>query len=186
MKKLWLNCQTNYADRASYVQLWMSGMSARAIARRSKTSVTTVCRWIKRWRLEGNLTKKNCIRRDVSFNLLSPCDYQTARKSAEPLHPFRHIQRPITQPNSTEEIKYSPLCTGNLVHCDWQPKTLPGMSELNMFLHWLNISYFLSLGGVLSSVANLRVIQSHVPYVLGIYSMLEIIVIITTREIDVY
>lgn len=58
MKRLWLKCRTSYAERASIVWMWLHGMSTRAIARKSRTSVPTVCRWVKRWRLGGTVMRK--------------------------------------------------------------------------------------------------------------------------------
>lgn len=49
---------TTLADRTRFVWLWRSGLSARTIAQESGTSVTTVCRWIKRWRREGTVAKR--------------------------------------------------------------------------------------------------------------------------------
>lgn len=81
MKRFWLNCQTSYSDRVSYVRLWMGGMSARAIARRCHTSVTTVCRWLRRWRLEGSLVKRNHSRQNCKFRPLPTRQYhQTGAK----------------------------------------------------------------------------------------------------------
>lgn len=42
-------------ERASFVWMWVSGMSLRAIARRTGASVTTVYRWIRRWQREGHV-----------------------------------------------------------------------------------------------------------------------------------
>lgn len=49
---------TTLADRTRFVWLWRSGLSARNIAQESGTSVTTVCRWIRRWRREGNVATR--------------------------------------------------------------------------------------------------------------------------------
>ncbi|KAG7162328.1 putative Glutamate receptor-like 76 [Homarus americanus] len=51
---------TDLADRVLIVQLWMDGMSNRVIARATGCSVTTVWRWIKRWKREGNVNTKYC------------------------------------------------------------------------------------------------------------------------------
>lgn len=42
-------------ERASFVWMWVSGMSLRAIARCTGASVTTVYRWIRRWQSEGHV-----------------------------------------------------------------------------------------------------------------------------------
>lgn len=49
---------TSLAERARFVWLWQSGLSARAIAQENRTSVTTVFRWIRRWKREGNVYTK--------------------------------------------------------------------------------------------------------------------------------
>ncbi|XP_068234399.1 uncharacterized protein [Palaemon carinicauda] len=47
--------------RTKMVCMWVGGMSARAIAQETGTSVTTVYRWIRRWQKEGNVeTKPRC------------------------------------------------------------------------------------------------------------------------------
>lgn len=52
---------TSLTERSNYVRLWVRGMSSRAIALETGTSVTTVCRWIKRWREEGHVnTRPRC------------------------------------------------------------------------------------------------------------------------------
>lgn len=56
-----LNQPTDFADRTHFVLMWMAGMSSRAIARETGKSVTTVCRWIRRWKQDGNVnTKPRC------------------------------------------------------------------------------------------------------------------------------
>lgn len=49
---------TSRAIRSKFVFLWVGGMSARAIAQNTGTSVTTVCRWITRWRTEGHVENR--------------------------------------------------------------------------------------------------------------------------------
>ncbi|XP_066984733.1 uncharacterized protein [Macrobrachium rosenbergii] len=44
--------------RTKMVCMWVGGMSARAIAQETGTSVTTVYRWIRRWQKEGNVETK--------------------------------------------------------------------------------------------------------------------------------
>lgn len=46
---------TSLAERATFVQLWRGGLSARAISQESGKSVNTVCRWLRRWRREGSI-----------------------------------------------------------------------------------------------------------------------------------
>lgn len=56
-----LNQPTDFAERTHFVLMWMAGMSSRAIARETGKSVTTVCRWIRRWRQNGNVnTRPRC------------------------------------------------------------------------------------------------------------------------------
>lgn len=56
-----LNQPTDFAERTHLVLMWLTGMSSRAIARETGKSVTTVCRWIRRWRQDGNVnTRPRC------------------------------------------------------------------------------------------------------------------------------
>lgn len=56
---------TNRTERTSFVWLWVTGMSRRAIAVKAGVSVTTVCRWIQRWRREGHVERRPCRRNPV-------------------------------------------------------------------------------------------------------------------------
>lgn len=52
---------TGISDRAAIVCMWASGRSVREVARETGSSVTTVYRWIRRWRQEGSLsTRRRC------------------------------------------------------------------------------------------------------------------------------
>lgn len=53
-----LHQTTNLADRSRFVWMWSNGMSARAIAQKTGASVTTICRWIRRWRREGHINTR--------------------------------------------------------------------------------------------------------------------------------
>lgn len=53
-----LHQTTDLADRSRFVWMWRSGMSARAIAQKTGASVTTICRWIRRWRREGHINTR--------------------------------------------------------------------------------------------------------------------------------
>lgn len=44
--------------RAMLVWMWMNGLSACAIAKCMDTSISTVYRWIRRWRHEGNVENR--------------------------------------------------------------------------------------------------------------------------------
>lgn len=59
MKRLHKFKVTSLADRKEFVQLWRSGLSARTISKVKGTSVTTVSRWLRRWRCEGNVSTKH-------------------------------------------------------------------------------------------------------------------------------
>lgn len=82
---------TEGLERASFVWQWASGVPVRDIAVRSRTSVTTVYRWIRRWQREGHVNTRprsgrpplpvpNLWQRNLSFpednvlpNITSPC-----------------------------------------------------------------------------------------------------------------
>lgn len=49
---------TESLERAGFVWLWASGVPVRDIAVRSRTSVTTVYRWIRRWQREGHVNTR--------------------------------------------------------------------------------------------------------------------------------
>ncbi|KAK3893555.1 hypothetical protein Pcinc_002620 [Petrolisthes cinctipes] len=49
--------------RARIVQLWQKGVAVRNISRKTGASVTTVYRWIRRWKEEGTLKTKSYRRR---------------------------------------------------------------------------------------------------------------------------
>lgn len=53
-----LHQTTNLADRSRFVWMWSIGMSARSIAQETGASVTTICRWIRRWRKEGHINTR--------------------------------------------------------------------------------------------------------------------------------
>lgn len=46
---------TSLGERSKFVSLWIGGKSARSIARDTGVSPSTVCRWINRWKQEGNV-----------------------------------------------------------------------------------------------------------------------------------
>lgn len=49
---------TTLAERARIVWMWVDGVSTRIIAQEMGTSVTTVCRWIRRWQREGEVNTR--------------------------------------------------------------------------------------------------------------------------------
>lgn len=49
---------TGTQERATFVWMWLEGMSLRAIARHTGASVTTVYRWIRRWQREGHVNTR--------------------------------------------------------------------------------------------------------------------------------
>lgn len=46
---------TSLTQRGLFLSMWVEGKSARTIARETGVSPATVCRWINRWRQEGNV-----------------------------------------------------------------------------------------------------------------------------------
>ena len=49
---------TTLSERMRFVWMWRAGFSARAISLKCGTSITTVCRWIKRWSTEGHVNSR--------------------------------------------------------------------------------------------------------------------------------
>ncbi|KAK3882773.1 hypothetical protein Pcinc_012852 [Petrolisthes cinctipes] len=49
---------TALSERAKFVLLWVEGMTTTDIAREMDVSANTVSRWIKRWKLEGNVNTR--------------------------------------------------------------------------------------------------------------------------------
>ncbi|KAK8384814.1 hypothetical protein O3P69_014397 [Scylla paramamosain] len=49
---------TNLSERTKFISMWVRGKSTRSIARETGVSASTVCRWINRWRQEGNVYNK--------------------------------------------------------------------------------------------------------------------------------
>lgn len=93
---------TSLQERSKFVFLWVGGKSARTIAKEMGVSPSTVCRWISRWREEGNVNNhkphnrnpyflsrrshlENLIRFDARHLLHFP------RTPWPPLHPIVYI-----------------------------------------------------------------------------------------------
>lgn len=71
--ELWRRARpTNRWERARFVFLWTYGMSLRAIARHTGSSVTTVYRWIRRWQQEGHVDTRPRLYRSFECD---PLDY---------------------------------------------------------------------------------------------------------------
>lgn len=49
---------TTPAERMRFVWMWRAGFSARAISLKCGTTITTVCRWIRRWINEGHVNSR--------------------------------------------------------------------------------------------------------------------------------
>ena len=49
---------TCLAQRRKFVFMWLGGKSIRTVARETGVSPSTVCRWINRWKQEGNVYNK--------------------------------------------------------------------------------------------------------------------------------
>lgn len=78
---------TSSWERARFVSMWISGMSLRAIARQTGSSVTTVYRWIQRWQNEGHINTRNRIYRSLESspqycNSLTKAAHKTNEDSA--------------------------------------------------------------------------------------------------------
>lgn len=50
--------QSVLTERANIVWLWLNGMTARDISAKSRASVSTVYRWIRRWQEEGTVATR--------------------------------------------------------------------------------------------------------------------------------
>lgn len=55
MQREYRSKSTSPSQRSQFLSMWFDGMSARTIARETGVSPATVCRWINRWRQEGNV-----------------------------------------------------------------------------------------------------------------------------------
>ncbi|KAG7162305.1 Glutamate receptor-like 23, partial [Homarus americanus] len=64
------NKPTDLSERAKLVSMWVDGISCRNIARQTGKSVSTVCRWITRWKREGNVNTKPRIGRPFKTRIL--------------------------------------------------------------------------------------------------------------------
>ena len=64
---------TDLAQRHRFVKMWLGGNSARTIAQYTGASATTVCRWIRRWKIEGHLNlrhRRGKPKNDARLNIL--------------------------------------------------------------------------------------------------------------------
>lgn len=55
MQREYRSKPTSQSQRSQFISMWLHGKSARTIARDTGVSPATVCRWINRWRQEGNV-----------------------------------------------------------------------------------------------------------------------------------
>lgn len=55
MQREYRSKPTSLSQRSLFLTMWIEGKSARTIARENGVSPATVCRWINRWRQEGNV-----------------------------------------------------------------------------------------------------------------------------------
>lgn len=55
MQREYRSKPTSLSQRSLFLSMWVDGKSARTIARETGVSPATVCRWINRWRQEGNV-----------------------------------------------------------------------------------------------------------------------------------
>ncbi|XP_071536824.1 glutamate receptor ionotropic, kainate 2-like [Panulirus ornatus] len=57
--KMWFHKSNmrGVSNQVRFVHMWLGGMSYRAVARTTGASVSTVCRWIRKWQREFGLTK---------------------------------------------------------------------------------------------------------------------------------
>ncbi|KAK8384833.1 hypothetical protein O3P69_014414 [Scylla paramamosain] len=73
---------TSLFERSNFVSMWINGKSARTIARESGVSASTVCRWINRWRQEGNVYNHKPLKSYPynTFMQADPMNYNTLVK----------------------------------------------------------------------------------------------------------
>lgn len=50
---------TSLAARCKFVSMWVKGKTCKTIAKETGVSPSTVCRWINRWKEEGNVFNRS-------------------------------------------------------------------------------------------------------------------------------
>lgn len=55
--------QISLCERKKFIEMWREGKSCNAIAKERGTTPATVCRWINRWKQEGNISTKHRTKR---------------------------------------------------------------------------------------------------------------------------
>lgn len=95
MKRLHKFQPTTEDERILFVLLWRCGLTARDISQKSGVSVTTVCRWLRRWRYEGSVSTRPRARRSYYFHLKNYDQLQ--HDSVHGLYPGRVNNSMITQ-----------------------------------------------------------------------------------------
>ncbi|XP_066985186.1 uncharacterized protein [Macrobrachium rosenbergii] len=125
MSKRRSNKPTAVDDRARIVWMWVGGKSAYSIAQETGTSMTTVYRWLRRWKHEGNvLTRPRSGRPRLSKQKTEePSASEGPHMCAIPKRPLdiAGTVQPPDYPGGLENywVKYAPTshvpqsCTGN-------------------------------------------------------------------------
>lgn len=72
---------TRKIDRIRIICLWLNGEGAKDISQNVGTSVTTVYRWIRRWKLEGHVDRRIGV---TEAKVLYPCRKESVSKNSMP------------------------------------------------------------------------------------------------------
>lgn len=95
------NRQIILSERRLLVEMWLRGLSCNAIARQTRISAPTVCRWINRWKQEGNINRRPRCGKALTAALVKchlPSDISPRTEVLGPLrwrNYFHHVPAPI-------------------------------------------------------------------------------------------
>lgn len=122
-------------ERASFVWMWVSGMSLRAIARQTGASVTTVYRWIRRWQREGHVFTRTRGCKQRAWNTQTIAHHENACQTTGrdlyclsqphvPLNTQSYIDMTVPRTPSALSVQHSSIssvnaCQKSLRHEGW-------------------------------------------------------------------
>lgn len=103
MRERKIKCKTGINNRSRIVWMWMAGVSARDIALHNGFSLSTVYRWVRRWKKEGAVNTKTCYKENsahiVSFNM----------------NKYNLMSTPVPQPYNASLASSSPYTDSNFM-----------------------------------------------------------------------